>query len=607
MRRTFVLKMLLGATIPLLMTLGSGVALYIALQSSLDTSAQMLREQAMVAAANNLKLRVVDAETGQRGYLIAGQDEYLLPYQKALISYDLIYDRVTEMLNEQPEQLERLREARTLFERWQQSVAMPSLDNRRVGDASPNLQLFEQGKHLIDNYRITMDELTEVANARLRDKQQESIAIARRANIIATMGFGGAALAALILWLLLANRTSLAVNGITDAAKQMMEGNWRKRAPELGNDELAAMARAFNQMAECLEAMVSAEKQARQSLAQHVDDMVASRTKEMLAMNHLVEMLQSCHLRDEAIQVLHSVLPSLFTKTSGALLLRDEEGECFTIRVAWGLQAGQVDASVGEVDCWSLRRGKPYEVSPLVDHGVVCSHIQPQAGGHYCAPLTAHGNSLGVLHISVPDDHHNEWVNHKQLAQAVAEQVSLSLANIQLRERLQQQSVRDPLTGLYNRRYLEESLQRELARAKRENGTLSVIMLDLDHFKRINDDYGHSAGDKVLVVVGELLKNALRGEDLVCRFGGEEFTLIMPGATLEIAAQRAEQLRCSIEKLTVDIGDTALLTVTSSLGIAAYPDHGDDAQLLLNVADDSLYKAKHAGRNQVVIADLQIA
>lgn len=105
MRRTFVLKMLLGATIPLLMTLGSGVALYIALQSSLDTSAQMLREQAMVAAANNLKLRVVDAETGQRGYLIAGQDEYLLPYQKALISYDLIYDRVTEMLNEQPEQL----------------------------------------------------------------------------------------------------------------------------------------------------------------------------------------------------------------------------------------------------------------------------------------------------------------------------------------------------------------------------------------------------------------------------------------------------------------------------------------------------------------------
>lgn len=278
--------------------------------------------------------------------------------------------------------------------------------------------------------------------------------------------------------------------------------------------------------------------------------------------------------------------------------------------MAWGLQAEQAEQAgiaLGESDCWSLRRGKPYEVSPLVTQGVVCDHIKPQEGNHYCTPLTAHGNTLGVLHISIPDNRQKEWENRKQLAQAVAEQVSLSLANIQLRERLQHQSVRDPLTGLYNRRYLEESIQRELTRSKRENSPLSVIMLDLDHFKRINDEYGHSAGDKVLVVVSELLKKALRGEDLVCRFGGEEFTLIMPGATLAIAAQRAEQLRDAIEQLTIDVGDDVSLTVTSSLGIAAYPDHGDDAQLLLDVADEALYKAKHVGRNQVSIAAMATA
>ena len=605
MGRSFVVNMLLGAAIPLCMTLGSGVALYLALQSSLDASTQILREQTMIAAANNLKLRFVDAETGQRGYVITGSEEFLLPYEQARSSFMLLHDRVLNMIEDQPDQRERLAEARQLFDRWQVEAAMISIERRRAGLSAPDMDNFERGKQLVDSFRLIMDEFTEAANLRLQEEQQASIAIGHRANLIAIAGFGSALLAALVLWLLLANRTSLTVNGITQAAKRMTEGDWRTRAPVLGRDELAAMARAFNLMAERLEAMVGAEKQAHQSLAQHVDDMVASRTKEMLAMNHLVEMLQSCHLRDEAIKVLRSVLPGLFTKTSGALLLRDEDSERYTVRVAWGEQAGQVEIVVGEADCWSLRRGKPYEVNSLAAHGVVCGHIQPQAGNHYCTPLTAHGNTLGVLHVSIPDNRHKEWENCKQLAQAVAEQVSLSLANIQLRERLQHQSVRDPLTGLYNRRYLEESIQRELGRAKREKSTLSVIMLDLDHIKRRNDDYGHSAGDKVLVIVSELLRNALRGEDLVCRFGGEEFTLIMPGATLEIAAQRAEQLRCSIEQLTIDIGEETTLTVTSSLGIAAYPDHGDDAQLLLNVADDALYKAKHAGRNQVAIATAQ--
>ncbi|MCH4812936.1 sensor domain-containing diguanylate cyclase [Vreelandella neptunia] len=604
MGRSFVVNMLLGAAIPLCMTLGSGVALYVALQSSLNASTQILREQAMIAAANNLKLRFVDAETGQRGYVITGSEEFLLPYEQSRSSFVLLHDRVLSMIEDQPAQRERLSEARQLFERWQAEAATVSIERRRAGLATPDMDNFERGKQLVDSFRLLMDEFTEAANLRLQEEQQASIALGHRANLIAIAGFGSALLAALVLWLLLANRTSLTVNGITQAAKRMTEGDWRTRAPELGSDELAAMARAFNLMAERLETMVGAEKEARQSLAKHVDDMVASRTKEMLAMNHLVEMLQSCHLRDEAIQVLRSVLPSVFTNASGALLLRDEEGERYTIRVAWGEQAGQVEIAVAEVDCWSLRRGKPYEVSSQVGSGVVCGHIKPQAGNHYCTPLTAHGNTLGVLHTSLPDNRHTEWESCKQLTQAVAEQVSLSLANIQLRERLQQQSVRDPLTGLYNRRYLEESIQRELTRAKRESSTLSVIMLDLDHFKRINDDYGHSAGDKVLVVVSELLRNALRGEDLVCRFGGEEFTLIMPGATLEVAAQRAEQLRCAIERLTVDLGDDTALTVTSSLGIAAYPDHGDDAQALLDLADDALYKAKHAGRNQVAIAML---
>lgn len=319
MGRSFVVNMLLGAAIPLCMTLGSGVALYLALQSSLSASTHIVREQAMIAAANNLKLRFVDAETGQRGYVITGSEEFLVPYEQARSSFVLLHDRVLNMVGEQPAQRERLSEARRLFERWQVEAATLSIERRRAGLALPDIDSFERGKRLVDSFRLLMDEFTEAANLRLQEEQQASVAIAHRANLIALIGFGSAVLTALVLWLLLANRTSLAVNGITQAAKRMKEGDWRTRAPVLGRDELASMARSFNLMAERLESMVAAEKQARQSLAQHVDDMVASRTKEMLAMNHLVEMLQSCHLRDEAIMVLRSVLPGLLATTSGAL------------------------------------------------------------------------------------------------------------------------------------------------------------------------------------------------------------------------------------------------------------------------------------------------
>lgn len=606
MRRTFVVKMLLGAAIPLCMTLASGVALYLALQSSLSASGQMLQQQAIIASANNLKLRFVDAETGQRGYVLTGREEFLLPYEQASASFNLMFESLVHMVEKQPEQLSRLNNAGNLFVRWQREAASISIERRRDGISAPDIANLERGKQMVDSFRLLMNEFTDAANVQLQSKQQESVINAHRANLIAIVGFGSAVLAALVMWLLLANRTSLSVSGITQAAKRMADGDWRTRAPELGNDELSEMARAFNQMAERLERMVGEEKEARQSLAQRVDDMVSSRTKEMLAMNHLVEMLQSCHRRDEALLVLESILPSLFTTTSGTLLLKDEERGQYSLVVTWGDNEADENFWVAEGDCWALRRGKPYEVNGANAYDMVCAHISDPAGRHYCMPLSAHGSMLGVLQITLTESSPKEWENRKQLVQAVAEQISLSLANIQLRERLQQQSVRDPLTGLYNRRYLEESMQRELGRAKREQTSLSVIMLDLDHFKRINDQYGHSAGDKVLVAVSELLKSAMRGEDLICRFGGEEFTLILPGAAFEIALQRAEQIRLSVEQLRIDLGQESALQVTSSLGIATYPIHGDDAQALLDLADNALYEAKDAGRNQVAVAAEQV-
>jgi diguanylate cyclase (GGDEF)-like protein/PAS domain S-box-containing protein len=168
---------------------------------------------------------------------------------------------------------------------------------------------------------------------------------------------------------------------------------------------------------------------------------------------------------------------------------------------------------------------------------------------------------------------------------------------------LQEQAIRDPLTGLHNRRYLDEALPHELHRAGRYKQSIGIIMLDIDHFKRLNDTYGHDAGDRLLRAVGVFLQHNTRGEDIVCRYGGEEFTLVLPGASHEDACQRAEELRAGIQALVVAHQGQTLDTVTASLGIAIFPAHGTRADALVRAADQALYQAKHSGRNCVVMAD----
>ena len=185
-----------------------------------------------------------------------------------------------------------------------------------------------------------------------------------------------------------------------------------------------------------------------------------------------------------------------------------------------------------------------------------------------------------------------------QLAQAFDEMADA----LQERERrLQEQAISDPLTGLYNRRYLSEFLPRELARSGRNATPVAVILIDLDHFKRVNDSAGHEAGDIVLRAVGNLLKSNVRGSDIACRFGGEEFALILPETDAESAARRAESIRLSISALDLSHAGRPLAKVTASFGLAMFPDHARDTEDLLRVADVALYAAKGAGRNRVVV------
>src|SRR5258707_1462703 len=242
---------------------------------------------------------------------------------------------------------------------------------------------------------------------------------------------------------------------------------------------------------------------------------------------------------------------------------------------------------------------------------VLCGHLSGwSAVAHLCVPNTAQGESLGTLHVHrnpVSPAGTKERIRalsaeKRQLATAVAEQVGLALANLRLRETLRLLSVRDPLTGLFNRRFMQESLERELRRSARSGRPLGGILLDVDHFKQFNDSYGHEAGDIVLRELGGLLRSQIRGEDVACRVGGEEFLLILPDTSLEVTQQRAEKLREASKRVSIRYGGRPLGVITLSMGVVEFPAHGTTCDVILRSADDALYQAKAQGRDRVVVA-----
>ncbi|GIV95802.1 MAG: hypothetical protein KatS3mg057_0459 [Herpetosiphonaceae bacterium] len=256
-----------------------------------------------------------------------------------------------------------------------------------------------------------------------------------------------------------------------------------------------------------------------------------------------------------------------------------------------------------------MRRGRVHRIEGP-NAAPTCRHLSvSELAGYICIPLIAQGEALGILHLerqkleSASSGGDEFLAGSKQrLAVAVAEHVALSLANLKLRETLRSQAIRDPLTGLFNRRYMEESLEREIRRAARSQRPLGVIMIDLDLFKRFNDSFGHAAGDALLRELGSFLYSQVRGEDIACRYGGEEFAIILPEAHLLDTRHRAEQLREGIKRLSIRINLGATHGVTASLGVAAFPEHGPTGEMLLRAADSALYRAKSSGGDCVMVA-----
>ena len=555
---------------------------------------------------------VVDMETSVRGFVIVGDETFLDSYRVAHTNLPGQFKRLYDSFSAEAggtATLADLQQVETLVKRWQAEVAQPEIQARRAGQDAQARLLVEQGtgKRLMDDIRQRVNQLNEREVQRL---QQDEFTAAQRLQHLRRMLLlaGGLLLgASFAVAALGASRLTGAFHGLVRAAQRISAGDREVRVAESGVQEFQEVGVAFNAM--------SAELQRAQGLAESRQLDLERRNAQMRALSELSDWLQAARSLDEGAGVLRRALPTLLPDTQGVLLMFNASRNLLLPLVEWNLlpdpaQAGMAQETVGRAaspdECWALRRGEarfPSEgrfAPPCVSNGL------PGQQEYMCFPLFVHGETLGLLRFqgvnSEPTALFADKNELRQLMLPLTRQLGLALSALQLQDRLRDQSRRDPLTGLANRRHLENELEKQGSLAVTRNLPLSFIALDVDHFKRLNDTFGHDAGDAVLVQMGQTLRKLTPAGALAARPGGEEFCLLLPGFTSGQAASLAEQIRNEIQGWSLTHAGISLGCITASLGVSTWGDNVNSAQALMKTADEALYRAKHAGRNRVVTA-----
>lgn len=536
-----------------------GVFMVLSIRSFTRSTDWVEHSYQVISTAEAIRSSVRSAESAARGYRLSARDELLAEYHATFPLANKAASQLVVLTRDDPNQQNAALEVEAVVEKrlaelqqridTQQDLGMA--EARREGNNSPGFRQMQQINTLIDNVLTEEREL-------LRERRQTmaNLASLTTAGVVAGILLPLALLGLLLGGLTRENRRSL-----------RLEQEARSTLKELA---------------------LSLEQRSRLSEQRRVLGAYAG-------------ILQSCENMNEALNVTAEVIAQLLPNTGGrCYVLRSSLNQVEAIS-RFGAETIVSDSVWAPSACWGLRRGQSHHSG----HGagnVYCNHLHiedlPENGWTLCVPLMAQGVSLGLLHVNGASGGSNEDV---QVVEAIAEQLSLAMINLQLRESLRVQSLRDPLTGLYNRRYLEENTQRELQRCQRRGLPLSVIMLDIDHFKRFNDEHGHAAGDAMLVAIAQTLQAHTREEDIVCRYGGEEFTLVMSEASSEQAQRRAEEIRSAIAATTVVHMRKTLGPATTSLGVSTFPSDGSTPAELIGAADTALYQAKAEGRDRFVV------
>ncbi|NAZ47599.1 diguanylate cyclase [Vibrio toranzoniae] len=332
------------------------------------------------------------------------------------------------------------------------------------------------------------------------------------------------------------------------------------------------------------------------------DERIRQRTHEIELMHRLANMLAACNNMVEAQQIVSDILPRILGNVNGSVsLMRASRNQLIT-QLDWG-DIWPGSASFAPEECWSLRKGRAH-LSNNDFHSLSCGHMHDMDNNQtLCIPLTAHGNTIGIMHLYFGQGDIKIDPITEQLAFSVSEHLGLALANLSLQEKLRSQALSDPLTGLFNRRFFDQKLEEHSMNSATSEQPLSLLMLDLDHFKRFNDNFGHDAGDFVLKEISALLKQSVSEDEIACRLGGEELAILLPHYSMQQATEFGQTLCDAVRSMHLEHKGLSLGQLGVSIGVAMYPKPASDIESLVKMADKALYMAKDMGRSRVVNYD----
>ncbi len=563
-------------SIPVLAVVASNMADLEAGRRQHRAELAVLAAEQAIGEANLLLRLALDAETGERGFVISHDEVFLEPYLAGTERFDDVYVGLVAHASSE-EQRRRLGQGRRLFGNWHSSVAEPVIAHTRHGAFAEAEALVASGagKRLVDRMRVLIDEFIAAEEVQLR-LVLEQVQRTRRVATLTRLASAALVLVALGLAFVTVVRFARRAAVVADAAARLAAGERGTRVTISHDDEVAVLGRAFNEMATEL------ERRARED--EHI--------------GRLHDALHASLSFAEASEAIQQLARHVFTGDSGQVYLLSASRDQLRWLAGWGPHGEDARPPLAPEECWALRRGRAH-VHTESGASLRCAHLEESAEATICVPLAAHGETLGLLVIRPPAA---DAARIAARTEVMAETLSISLANLRLREALRHQAMRDPLTDCFNRRFMEETLNREVARAMRTKRALAVLMLDVDHFKRFNDRFGHPGGDAVLRDLGALMGRTFRGTDVVCRYGGEEFAVILPDCDAAAAAMRAEELRQAVRTMVVNVDGRPLAAVSISVGVAELAAHDVSGPRLVARADEALYRAKQAGRDRVVLA-----
>lgn len=543
---------------------------------------------------------VREAESGQRGYLLTRNPGFNQSFERLTKDARSRFAAVEDLTQDNPAQNGRLVRIGELLEERIMLMERPlRLATQNRFDDARDVLIEGHGQDTMSALDMAVQDFLNEERTLQKKRVDAAEVRLKWARTLALVGGPIIALLSFLVSVMIIQGIRLPVRVLTSAMNNLGQGDMDKRIEEkMGSREFNALANGYNNMAQRLADAADVQSQSEAELKK-VHAELLQRSMALRSRGDVIELLaamshrmQATRTDEELADIIAIFVPRVLPDLPGALFAYDDDRTELLPRSVWGKDRADVCGFASD-QCWALRRGQSHYVSGS-GKDIPCDHVSPTAVYH-CEPLLASGEVIGVLHLDgLLDDEARFRIG------VLTENISSAMVNRRLQRDLKEQSIRDPLTGLFNRRYMEEALTIEISRSARSGQPLCVVMCDVDHFKRFNDEFGHDAGDMVLRTVAEVLEDKFRDGDIVCRYGGEEFTIIAPGTAQHDLMRRAEMVREAVASVALVLGNQQLGTATMSFGVAQWtPVMERDGSNLLAAADVALYQAKRDGRNRI--------